>query len=72
MCKYSVLATSFCGIYVDGDREAPYEAYAHINQFCHYAIDDDYLLARKSHEWLMAHPTWPTEWPQHRLRLFWR
>ena len=70
MCKYSILATSFCGVYVDGDRErTPYEADAYINQLCHYAIDDDCSLARKSHEWLMTHPTWPTEWRQHSIMM---
>jgi hypothetical protein len=72
MCKYSILATSFCGVYVDGDRErTPYEADAYINQLCHYAIDNDYSLARKSHEWLMEHPTWPTEWRQHSIMIAW-
>jgi len=32
LCKYSIKATSFCGVYVDGDRERiPYEADAYIN-----------------------------------------
>ena len=71
-CKYSILATSFCGMYVDGDRErTPYEADAYINQLDHYAIDDDYSLARKSHEWLMVHSTWPTEWKQHSIKMAW-
>ena len=71
-CKYSILATSFCGVYVDGDRErTPYEADAYINQLSHYAIDDDHSLARKSHEWLMEHPTWPTEWKQHSIKMAW-
>ena len=72
MCKYSVWATSFCGVYVDGDRErTPYEADAYINQLCQYAIDADCSLARKSHEWLMDHPTWPTEWKQHSIKMAW-
>lgn len=72
LCKYSILATSFCGVYVDGDRErTPYEADAYINQLDHYAIDDDYSLARKSHEWLMEHATWPTEWKQHSIKMAW-
>ena len=72
LCKYSILATSFCGIYVDGDRErTPYEADAYINQLCQYAIDADYSLGRKSFEWLMAHPTWPTEWKQHMIKMAW-
>ena len=71
-CKRSIRATSFCGIYVDGDRErTPYEADAYINQLCQYAIDDDYSLARRSHEWLMEHPTWPTEWKQHSIMMAW-
>ena len=72
MCKYSMLATSFCGMYVDGDRErTPYEADAYINQLGHYAIDDDCSLARKTHEWLMVHWTWPTEWRQHSIKMAW-
>ena len=71
-CKYSIKATSFCGCYVDGDRErTPYEADAYINQLAHYAIDNDYSLARFSHEWLMEHPTWPTEWKQHSIMIAW-
>ena len=71
-CKYSILATSFCGVYVDGDRErTPYEADAYINQLDHYAIDDDCSLGRKSHEWLMEHSTWPTEWRQHSIKMAW-
>ena len=71
-CKRSIRATSFCGVYVDGDRErTPYEADAYINQLCQYAVDDDYSLARKSHEWLMEHPTWPTEWKQHSIMIAW-
>lgn len=63
LCKYSLKATSYCGIYVDGDRERiPYEADAYINQLLHYGVDREYSLARYSHEYLLRHPTWPTEW----------
>lgn len=63
LCKYSLKATTFAGVYVDGDRERiPYEADAYINQLCHYAADQEYTLARHSHEYLMHHATWPTEW----------
>ena len=62
-CKYSIKATSFMGYYVDGDRErCPYEADALINQLCHYATDCEYTMARRTFEWLMRNPTWPTEW----------
>lgn len=63
LCKYSIEATSFAGLYVDGDRERiPYEADAFINQLCHYGVDDSYAMARSTFEHLLQHPTWPTEW----------
>ncbi len=72
LCKYSMKATSFCGVYVDGDRERiPYEADAYINQLSHYAVDREYSLARYSHEYLLEHPTWPIEWSQHSVLMAW-
>lgn len=71
-CKYTIVATSFAGLYVDGDRErVPYEADAYINQLGHYAISSDGALARASHEYLLRHPTWPTEWKQHSIMMAW-
>ncbi len=72
LCKYSMKATSFCGVYVDGDRERiPYEGDAYINQLSHYAVDREYSLARYSHEYLLKHPTWPIEWSQHSVFMAW-
>lgn len=66
LCKYSIKATTFNGLYVDGDRERiPYEADAYLNQLSHYATDREYAMARRTIEYLMEHPTWPTEWQQH-------
>jgi len=63
ICKYSIKATSFCGVYVDGDRERiPYEADAYINQLSHYCVDREFTMARYTHEYLINQPTWPTEW----------
>lgn len=63
LCKYSMLATSFTGIYVDGDRERiPYEADAVINQLSHYAVDREFTMARRSQEYLINNAQWPTEW----------
>jgi alpha-L-rhamnosidase len=71
ICKYSMKATSFAGIYVDGDRERiPYEADAYINQLSHYAVDWEYPIARKSIEYFMEYPTWPTEWQLHVALMF--
>jgi alpha-L-rhamnosidase len=72
LCRYSVKATSFCGYYVDGDRERiPYEADAYINQLCHYYADREFTLARRTHEYLMDYPTWPTEWILFSVMLAW-
>lgn len=72
MCKYSIKATSFAGIYVDGDRERiPYEADALINQLCHYGVDREYAMARRSHEYLLRRPTWPTEWILQAVLIAW-
>lgn len=72
LCKYSIKATSFCGVYVDGDRERiPYEADAYINQLCHYGVDREFTMARHSHEYLMMNPTWPTEWILHSVLMAW-
>ncbi len=66
LCRYSIKATTFAGVYVDGDRERiPYEADAYLNQLSHYATDPDILMARDTYDRLMAHPTWPSEWAPH-------
>ena len=72
LCKYSIKATSFAGIYVDGDRERiPYEADALINQLGHYGVDREYSMARNSTAYLLKHPTWPTEWILQALIISW-
>lgn len=72
LCKYSMKATSFAGVYVDGDRERiPYEADAYINQLGHYATDREFSLARYSHEYLIGHATWPTEWILQSVLMAW-
>jgi hypothetical protein len=72
LCKYSIKATTFCGVYVDGDRERiPYEGDAYINQLCHYCVDREYTMARYTHEYLITHPTWPTEWSLHSVFMAW-
>ena len=66
LCRYSIKATTFAGVYVDGDRERiPYEADAYLNQLSHYATDNDREFARDTFDHLMANPTWPTEWATH-------
>jgi len=63
LCRYSMKATSFCGVHVDGDRERiPYEGDVYINQLGYYCCDREYALSRYTHELLVLNPTWPTEW----------
>ena len=71
LCKYTIKATTFAGLYVDGDRERiPYEADAYLNQLSHYTTDQEYALARRTIEYFMEMPTWPTEWQQHVALMF--
>ncbi len=68
LCRYSIKATTFAGVYVDGDRERiPYEADSYLNQLSHYATDNDFQMARDTFDHMMAQPTWPTEWASHMI-----
>ncbi|MBL7967927.1 MAG: hypothetical protein JNK09_13075 [Prolixibacteraceae bacterium] len=72
LCKYSMKATSFLGVFVDGDRERiPYEADAYINQLGFYGVVRDYSIGRYSHEYLIKRPTWPTEWILQSVLMAW-
>ncbi len=73
LCKYSIKATTFAAYYVDGDRERiPYEADAYLNQLSHYTVDNEYSIARKTIEYFMDFPTWPTEWQLHVALMFYQ
>lgn len=72
ICRYSVKACSFAGIWVDGNRERiPYEYDALISQLCHYGSDAEYSLDRRTLEWLLFKPTWPTEWILYAVEIAW-
>jgi alpha-L-rhamnosidase len=69
----TIKATSFAGLYIDGDRERiPYEADAYINQLSHYSVDKEYGIATATNDYFMSHPTWPTEWILHTVLLFYQ
>lgn len=71
-CKYSILATSFLGRFVDGDRERlTYEADSLIAQLGSYAMSSDYGLPRRTLDWVSDHSTWPTEWKQYFVHMCW-
>ncbi len=66
LCRYSIKATAFAGIYLDGDRERiPYEADAYLNQLSDYAVNGAPQMARDTFDHLMVNGTWPTEWASH-------
>jgi len=66
LCHYSIKATTFAGIFVDGDRERlAYEADAYLNQLGYYAGDADARMVRATFDRLIEFPTWPTEWAPH-------
>jgi hypothetical protein len=72
LCKYSMKALSFDGIYVDGDRErTPYEADTYLHMLSSYAVNNDFTTPRCSFEYLTSHLTWPTEWPMHMVFVAW-
>lgn len=72
LCKYTMKATSFIGYYVDGDRErCPYEADALINQLSHFACDSNYSISKRTIEYLLLNPTWPTEWIMQTVLMAW-
>ncbi|MDR1581964.1 MAG: alpha-L-rhamnosidase [Prevotellaceae bacterium] len=72
MCKYSVKATSFAGIFVDGDRERiPYEGDIIVGQPTYYVVNRGYEFTRFSYEYLIYYPTWPTEWNLQIVLLAW-
>jgi hypothetical protein len=66
LCHYSIKATTFAGVFVDGDRERlAYEADAYLTQQSYYAGDADPRIARATFERLTKFPTWPSEWAPH-------
>jgi hypothetical protein len=59
LCHYSIKATTFAGVFVDGDRERlAYEADAYLTQLSYYAGDADPRISRATFDRLMKFPTW--------------
>jgi hypothetical protein len=68
LCRYSIKATTFAGVYVDGDRERiSYEADAYFSQIGRNYTDGDVQMARDTFDRLTAQPTWPSEWAPHMI-----
>lgn len=63
LCKHTIDATTYAGIYIDGYRELrPYEADTYINELGSFCVDSDYSMAKKTLEFILYNHTWPTEW----------
>lgn len=72
LCRTSMQMLTFDGIYVDGDRERkPYEADSYIQQLSSYGVAREFTLPRHTTEYLLQHPTWPTEWKFHSIFMAW-
>jgi alpha-L-rhamnosidase len=72
LCRNSMEMLTFDGIYVDGDRERrPYEADAYIQQMGEYGMNREFTMPRYTFEYLLQHPTWPTEWKFHMIFMAW-
>ncbi|MGQ8337549.1 alpha-L-rhamnosidase-related protein [Sunxiuqinia sp. A32] len=70
LCKYTLKATPFLGVYCDGNRERmPYEADAYIQQLGHYSVDREFSAARYTIAFLVSHASWPTEWQMHTVMM---
>ena len=68
LCRYSIKATTFAGVYVDGDRErTAYEADAYFSQLGRLYTDGDVQMARDTFDRLLQQPTWPSEWAPHMI-----
>lgn len=66
LCHYTIKATTFAGVFVDGNRErTSYEADAYLTQLGYYAGDPSSQMERDTFERLMQYPTWPSEWAPH-------
>ncbi|MBO4303712.1 MAG: hypothetical protein J6A21_03935 [Lentisphaeria bacterium] len=62
-CKYSLRATTLFGCFIDGERERlPYEADAFVTALSYYAVSPDFDIVRRTIDYLMENPTWPTEY----------
>lgn len=72
LSKYSVKATSFMGVYVDGNRERfPREGDSYVNQKTHYAVERGYSIARYTHEFQILYSSHWTDYILQVLIIAW-
>lgn len=62
-CHYSMRATTLFGSFIDGERERlPYEGDSFLTALSFYAISSDMDVVRRTIDYLLENPTWPTEY----------
>ena len=62
-CHYSMRATTLFGSFIDGERERlPYEGDSYLTALSFYAIHSDMDVVRRTIDYLLENPTWPTEY----------
>ena len=72
LTKHSVKATSFMGIYVDGNRERfPREGDSYVNQKTHYAVERGFSIARYTHEFQILYSSQWTDYILQVLLIAW-
>ncbi len=72
LCHHTIEATSFCGIFADGNRERrPYEADDLIAELDWFNNTTDTTLPEITDRYLIDHPTWPTEWIMQSVLMAW-
>ncbi len=70
LCKNSVAYTT-TDVYIDCTRERlPYEADSYVTMLTHFCTEGSVATARRTLAYLVRHPTWPCEWWQCMIPLF--
>jgi len=71
LCKYSIMATT-ADVYNDcpARERIVYEADSYITMLSHFAVENGFATARRTLEYQILHPTWPCEWRQFMIPLF--
>jgi hypothetical protein len=71
LCKNSIAFTTM-DVYNDcfSRERTAYEADSYINMLSHFAVESNTATAKRTIEYLMTHPTYPCEWRQFMIPMF--
>ncbi len=73
LCKHTLKATPFMGVYIDGGgrERMPYEADSYVQQISHYAVDREFAIQRYTTNFLIYKTSRHTEWHLHLVLMAW-